>query len=153
MRVHVRLLPLAGGALLAACSSLTIRGVDFGWPVESVLTVDSNNRIEERRYGLAMNVASLASAEFQDTTALLGTELRILRSAEGYYFMTGRKFRHVYVFGAGESELGLISVVEVTANGLREPAMNQRPPYVELLDGGSARTLLSAGGIVEGPTP
>jgi hypothetical protein len=144
---------LAAASLLASCSSLTIQGVDFGWPVESVLTVDSNNRIEERRYGVTMRIAPIAEAEFKDSTGLLGSEVRLLRSTEGFYFLTAKRFKNVYVFAPGVSELTLRSTILVATDGLREPAMNQRPPYVELLDGSAPRKLLSADGIMEGITP
>ena len=141
---------------VSACSSLRIEHVDFGWPVESALTVSDRNTIEEPRYALSMNVAALAEAEFQDTSALKGATLRVLRSAEGLYYVTGKSFAHVYVFSAGESALVQETAIAVTPEtdggrrGLRNPALNQRPPHVELLDEGSPAMLLSADGIVRG---
>jgi hypothetical protein len=41
------------------------------------------------------------------------------------------------------SELRLESRIAVAPNGLQDPAFNQRPPYVELLDGGRAIRLTS----------
>jgi hypothetical protein len=142
-------LPIALIAL-SGCSSLRLENVDFGWPVENVVTVTDRNTIEEGRYIVSCNVASLAQEEFQDSTALRGQSLRLLRSSEGYYFVTGPKFKNVYVFKSGPRELSLESKIEVSKSGLKSPALNQRPPYVELLDGESFRRLLTSDDIVEG---
>ena len=93
----------APAALLvfSSCSSLKMDYVDFGWPVESVVTVSSVNKIEDLRYSVSAWVAGLAQEEFQDSTALHGAKLRLLRSSEGYYFLTGPRFKHVYVFSPG----------------------------------------------------
>ncbi len=135
---------------LSGCSSLRIDNVDFGWPVESVVSVSDGNMIEEGRYIVSCSVSKIAEEEFQDSTALRGQKLRLIRSAEGYYFLTGPKFKNVYVFQSGTGELSLESKIEVSKNGLRNPALNQRPPYVELLDGDSFRRLLTSDEIVEG---
>jgi hypothetical protein len=134
---------------MAGCSTLTLQGVDFGWPVESVLTVSTANTIDDVRYSVQTGVAGVALQEFQDSTALRGAKLRLIRSAEGYYFLTGPRFKHVYVFAPGPSTLVLTSAIPVTDAGLKNPALNQRPPYIELIDGDSFRKMLSSDDIVE----
>ena len=141
---------IAVASVLSSCSSLHIEHVNFGWPVESVVTVTDDNQIDEGRYIVSCDVAKIASEEFQDSTALRGVKLRFLRSNEGYYFITGPKFKNVYVFEGGESDLSLKSKIEVSKNGLVDPALNQRPPFVELLDGDTFRKLLTSDDIVEG---
>jgi len=135
--------------VLSSCSSLRLDRVDFGWPVESVVTVNGANTIEDLRYAVSAGVAPLAQEEFQDSTALRGAKLRLLRSSEGYYFLTGPRFRHVYVFSPGPSSLALNKAILVSEGGLKNPALNQRPPYVELLDGDAFRRLLTSDDIVE----
>ncbi|MCK5573527.1 MAG: hypothetical protein KAJ12_12235, partial [Bacteroidetes bacterium] len=120
-----------------------IKDVDFGWPVESVLTVSEDNRVTDRRYSILFDVTPIAFAEFQDSSALRGKELRLLRSSQGWYFMTSRGFKNVYVFGQSASELSLESVIEVSTSGLQNPALNQRPPYVELVDNARLQVLLT----------
>jgi len=134
---------------LPGCSTLSLEQVDYGWPVESVLTVSQSNVIEDVRYGLRTGVGAVAQEEFQDSTALRGARLRLLRSTEGYYFLTGPRFKHVYVFAAGPSTLVLNKAIPVADAGLKSPAFNQRPPYVELIDGDTFRRLLSSDDIVE----
>jgi hypothetical protein len=149
MKSRVRIVLSLVPAFLSACSPLAIKDVDFGWPVESVLTVSEENRIEDRRYSLLFDVTPLAFAEFQDSSALRGKELRLLRSSQGWYFMTSRGFKNVYVFTQHASELSLESVIEVSTRGLQNPALNQRPPYVELVDNGRSLGFLTIDGRVE----
>jgi len=143
-----RLIPVAL-AVFAGCSAITLERVDFGWPVESVLTVSPANTIEDVRYAVRANVAPVAGEEFQDSSALKGAKLRLIRSAEGYYFLTGPRFRHVFVFAPGPSSLVLHTAILVAEGGLKSPALNQRPPYVELIDGDSFRRLLTSDDIAE----
>lgn len=139
--------------LLPSCASLTLQQVDYAWPVESVVKVNQQNIVEEVRYAISFRVAELATEELGDSTALRGTTLRMLRSIEGYYFVTGSRFKNVYVFSPGPSELTMKTKIEVSKTGLKSPALNQRPPYVELLDGKDFRTLLKNDSIEEGKKP
>jgi hypothetical protein len=91
------------------------------------------NVIEEGRYALAVNVGYLAIAEFSDSTALWGITLRVIRNGQGYYFITGPRFKHVYVFRTGEGSLVSTSRIAVSTTGLTSPAFNQRAPY-EMMD-------------------
>jgi hypothetical protein len=140
---------LGAAVLFASCSTLQLDRVDHAWPVESVLTVTPTNLVEDVRYGLTAGVSALATEEFQDSTALRGAKLRFLRSAEGYYFVTGPRFKHVYVFAPGASALTLNKAIIVSESGLKNPAFNQRPPYVELMDGDAFHRLLTADAIQE----
>ncbi len=135
---------------LPACSSLLLDRVDFAWPVESVQTVNSMDRIEEGRYALTVNVLPLALAEFADSTALRGSTLHIIRNGAGFYFITGPQFKHVYVFKPGDGALILSEAIPVSATGLGSPAFNQRPPYIELLDGSAPARRLTSTALLEG---
>jgi hypothetical protein len=122
-------------ALLPACSSVTLEHANFAWPVEAVLTVNSMNMIEDGRNAFSVNIAPLAEAEFQDSTALRGKAIRLIRNAQGYYFVTGPHFKNVYVFRAGEASFDGVTAIRVSETGLNQPALNQRHPFIELLDG------------------
>lgn len=134
--------------VFSACGT-TLENVDFGWPVEARLTVSNTNTVEETRSPTAFNVAKIALDEFEDSTALKGSVVRIIRSSEGFYFLTGPRFKNVYVFSPGPHELRLISKIEVSQTGLKDPALNQRPPYVELVDGSGLRLRLTSDDIAE----
>jgi hypothetical protein len=139
--------------LLASCSSLTIENVQYDWPVESVLTVTGDNMVADGHHALTFSAAGIASEEFQDSTALRGKQIRLLRSFEGFYFLTGPQFKNVYVFTAKPGKLTLKSKIEVAPNGLNNPAMNQRPPYVELLDGTTFTRKLTSDEVVKEERP
>lgn len=144
----LRITPIILSLVLSACASLKLENADFGWPVESVIAIGKDNILEDSRYSIRCPVSQLALEEFQDSTALQGTKLRVLRNAEGYYFITGPKFKHVYVFEADAGSLSQTSRIEVSETGLKDPALNQRAPHVELVDDG-VRTRLSSDSIVK----
>jgi hypothetical protein len=144
-----RALLLVVSFAFSSCSSLSLQWVDYSWPVESVLKVSQHNTIDEGRYAVSIRVTYLAVEEFQDSTALIGTSLRLIRSGEGYYFITGPKFKNVYVFTPGASELNLKSKIQDSETGLKSPALNQRIPYVELVDGKTTKRLLTSDNVVE----
>ncbi len=147
----VKVLVLVSGFAFAipSCSSLSLQQVDFGWPVESALKVSNNNTVSEGRYAIAFNVAPLAAREFEDSSALKGKEIRLLRSNEGLYFITGANFKYVYVMTPGANELTLRNKFEVSKTGLKHPALNLRDPYVELIDGKDLRVLMSSDDVQE----
>jgi hypothetical protein len=135
--------------VFSSCASLSLQWVDYSWPVESVLKVSKDNTVEERRYAVEMRVTNLAVEEFQDSSALIGTNLRLIRDEQGYYFITGAKFKNVYVFTPGASELTLKSKIRVSETGMKSPALNQRSPFIEVVDGKGWKRLLSSDNIVE----
>jgi hypothetical protein len=143
----VSLVPLA---LFPACSPLTLEQVNFGWPVESAITVNSLNRAEEGRYALSFPAGPLAFMEFKDSTILLGASLRVIRNTGGFYFVTGPRFKNVYVFSPEPGALKLLNTIEVSQTGLNTPALNQRPPYIELLDGNAPARYLTNAALHEG---
>jgi hypothetical protein len=133
---------------LAGCSTLTIEQVDYAWPIESALTVAQDSRVSEGRYALSFSVAPIAMEEFQDSTALRGSTIRVIRNSEGRYFVTGQRFRRVYVLEPGPAQLSLVTAIDVAPTGLRTPALNQRGLFVELVDSGM-RMMLTSSGIAE----
>jgi hypothetical protein len=140
---------IVAAMLLPACSSLKVEHVNFAWPVESPLTVTSSNTVEDVRYGLSFSVAAVAAAEFADSMALRGNVIRIIRNPEGFYFLTGPKFKHVYVLAPREGALVHHAALEVSTTGLLAPALNLRIPYIELLDGNAPVRRLTSSEIVE----
>ncbi len=143
-KTGVAVLVLSIAFLVPACSSLSLEQVNFGWPVESVVKVKDDNTVTEGRYAISFNVGPLAEKEFQNPDALKGKELRLLRSNEGMYYVTGQGFKHVYVMAPSTSELKLHTKYEVSEAGLKKPALNMRDPYVELIDGSELRLLMTS---------
>jgi len=121
--------------LFNACSTLRLKPANFAWPVESVLQADENGIITNERYSLSFNTAGVFYEEFKDSAGYKNTEIRLLRNTNGYYFLTAMNFKNVYVFEIDDGDLVLENKILVDANGLENPALNQREAFVELISG------------------
>jgi hypothetical protein len=128
-----------------ACTVLTLQPADFSWPVESVIKIDAQGNVTEDRYSTDFSTVGLFFEEFQDSMAYKGKEIHLIRNNGGDYFITGKEFKNVYVFKASEGTLVLEKKIFISEFGLKDPAFNQRSPYIELLDGDYKINLTSDG--------
>ncbi len=128
-----------------ACTMLTLQPADFSWPVESVIKVDDQGNVTEDRYSTYFSTVGLFYEEFQDSMAFKGKEIHLIRNNWGDYFITGKEFKNVYVFKAREGTLLLEEKIFISEFGLKDPAFNQRTPYIELMDGDYKINLTSDG--------
>ncbi|MGA8265420.1 MAG: hypothetical protein WB779_13335 [Ignavibacteriaceae bacterium] len=136
--------------LLAGCSNLILKTADFSWPIESVLKPDKNGNVQEKRYSLVFDTKELFLAETGDSLGYQNKELRIIRNPEGYYFMVANNFKNVYVFYPSEGALSLTNKIEISDSvGIKNPAFNQRPPYIELNYDNNKKVNLTKDGIKE----
>ena len=133
--------------ITAACSSLTLKPADFSWPIENALKVDNKGFVEEQRYAFTLKVKSLFFAEFADSNNFAGKEIRIIRDKLGYFYITGKNFKNVYVFFPLEGGMKLEEKIIISEQGLNSPAFNQKSPNIELLDSPN-KYLLNNKGIV-----
>jgi len=131
--------------LLAACSALTLQPANFAWPIESVLPVDESGTVSDERNSFSFDTKSLFFEEFNDSSAYMEKEIRILRDVNGFYFMTANKFKNVYVFKMNHGAMVLDSKIFISEFGVKNPALNQREPYVELIDGDKSLFLTNTG--------
>jgi len=136
--------------VLSGCSQLMLKPADFGWPVESVVKVDDKGMVQDDRYVISVNVKGLLFTETNDSVNVSNVTLRIIRDLNGYYFITAAKFKNVYVFEPAEGGLKLTKKILVAQNGLDAPALNQRKPYIQLMDDQNPPIMLTKDGIVEG---
>jgi hypothetical protein len=128
-----------------ACTVLTLQPADFSWPVESVIKIDAQGNVTEDRYSTDFSTVGLFFEEFQDSMAYKGKEIHLIRNNGRDYFITGKEFKNVYVFKASEGTLVLEKKIFISEFGLKDPAFNQRSPYIELLDGDYKIKLTSEG--------
>ena len=138
---------------MTGCSTLVLRPVDFSWPIEVVLQPDAKGIVKESRYQVSFNVKALLFEELRDSTNVTKNALHLLRDQAGYYFMTAKGFKNVFVFGQGDGVLKLEKKIPVSDKGLEAPAFNQRAPYVSLVNEkkeNEAPILLTKNGIAEG---
>jgi hypothetical protein len=122
---------------VAACGpSLVISNVDYAQPIESVISPDADNNVTDERYAISFSVAPILEEENVDSA----DQIRLIRNNKGYYFVTAAGFSNVYVFEPDESELKLKRKIEITENGLGQPALNQRGDHIEVVDRASGNT-------------
>lgn len=143
MRIFVALILTL--IISTACSSLKLSPAEFSWPIESVQKIDKDGFVKEDRYSISFNTKALFMEEMQDSMAYQGKDLRIIRNKDGYYFITSKGFKNVYIFQPAEASLQLKEKVLVNENGLNNPFLNQRNPYIELVDGDFKIYLTSEG--------
>lgn len=137
--------------ILAGCSSLILKPCDFAWPDETgPLKVDSTGNIQSERYSFSINVKELLFTETKDSVNISKVTLRVIRDANGFYFMTASQFKNVYIFEQSEVGLKLKKKILVAQNGITEPAFNQRITYIEFVDGQNPAIKLTKDGVFEG---
>ncbi|MCX6137646.1 MAG: hypothetical protein NTV54_09160 [Ignavibacteriales bacterium] len=150
MKQLTALLLLTSGMLLAGCSTLTLTPVDYAWPIEIRPETDVHGFLRDDRTGLAFNVKPLMFAETADSSKVGGISFRIIRDAEGYYYVVAPKFKNVYVFAGAEGALKLKLAIPVSQTGLVSPALNQRTSFIQLVNGKDKPLILTKNGIQEG---
>jgi hypothetical protein len=136
--------------ILGGCSSLTLNPGDFAWPVETALKVDRQGNVQNERYSFSFNVKKLLFAETQDSVNTTKVTLRVIRDVKGFYYITASQFKNVYVFEQAAGGLKLKNKIFVAQNGLKEPALNQRVPFIQLVSGEIPAVLVTEDGVVEG---
>lgn len=130
------------------CSSLILSPSDFSWPIENVLKVDEKGFVSEDRYTFTINVKKLFFEEFRDSTNYSGKEIRIIRDKSGYYYITGKDFKNVYLFLPIENGMKLEKKITISeTESLTAPVLNQKSPNIELIDG-TKKFLLNYKGLV-----
>lgn len=154
MKFSQWLLAVLLALVLAGCGGLALRPAEFAWPFESVFKVDSKGIAAEEdqpaRYFITFNAKPLLFEETGDSVHVSDRTFRVIRDGAGYYYITGKHFKNVYVFATGEATLTLQTKIPVSQQGLDSPAFNQRPPFVELLNGKDKPRMLNKDGVQEG---
>jgi len=136
-------LTIVVATLLFSCSSLTLTPAEFSWPLESVLKIDNNGFVKEERNSISFDTKALFLEETEDSLGYAGKTLHLIRNDEGFYFMTAVGFKNVYVFNVEENAFSLENKIQINETGLKNPAFNQRKPFIELLDDGMTYKLSS----------
>jgi hypothetical protein len=119
---------------VAGCSTLTLRPAEFAWPVEVVLKPDAKGNVQETRYQVSFNVKALLFDAVQDSINVTKHSLRVIRDLDGYYFVTAKGFKDVYVFASSEGALKLEKKILINEKGLEAPAFNQKAPFIQLIN-------------------
>ena len=136
--------------VLSGCSGMLLKPAEFAWPVESVMAVDSKGMVQEDRYSMSFSVKPILLEETGDTMRMSKHTVRMIRDDRGFYFLTAAKFKNVYVLSADDGALIVAAKILVKETGLDNPAFNQRPPYIQLLNEKDKPVLISRDGILQG---
>lgn len=133
------------------CASLTLKPVDFSWKLENVVTIDDYGDATGPPKTLSFNAKELFQMEGIDLSGASGESfsIRMIRDRKGFYYMTAKNFRHVYVFKQKAGALKLKSRILIDKMGMQAPALNQRDPYIQLLTG-DKEVMLTHKGISKG---
>jgi hypothetical protein len=99
-----------------------------------VAAPDSSGTIQVTRYKIAFNSKPLLFEELQDSIHVTKHMLHVVRDQNGYYFITAKDFKNVYVFVQGEGALKLEKKISVSEKGLEAPAFNQRGLFIQLFN-------------------
>lgn len=129
---------------LVGCSSLKLSPANFAWSIETVLPVDQNGMVTEKRYAFSFNAKPLFFAEKGDSALYYDEELHIIKNEKGFYFITAKSFSGVYVFQESDGALSLTNKIAFEQK-LSNPAFNSRFPWIELVDGESKYLLDNKG--------
>lgn len=126
---------LFAGLMLTGCKqSLVISDVNYAQPVETVIEPDKEGIVNDPKNGFSFNILPLQYAETEDTSSVTTSEVRFIRSKNGFYYITAPEYRNVYVMAPEESELKLKNRIRVSEEGVAKPALNQRGEYIQLVD-------------------
>lgn len=155
----IKYLMLLSLIFLSACSTFMLKPANFSWPVEAVENVDNNGNVDVQRYSFSFNAKELFFKETGDSLGYENKQLRIIRNDNGFYFMTAKNFRNVYVFKDDKGALKLEKKIEIFSSngenmkneGMINPAFNQRSPFIELVygNGDSVKVNLTENGIAK----
>lgn len=128
------------GILVGCGSKMTIKRVNYSQPLETVLETSENGKVEALEYGLSFNIKPIQYKETNDTTSVTTEKVHLIRNSNGYYFLTASGYNNVYVLQPETGSLKLHKSIQITQDGLNQPAFNQRDPYIQLIDKKSEQT-------------
>jgi hypothetical protein len=136
---------MAAALALSGCASLTLKPADFSWSYESVLTTDAAGVARGEPKTISFAAGELFRAETKEPGAVAGRTVRVIRDAEGFYYLTAAGFRHVYIFDGCDGELALRKKVLVAEAGMEKPFFNRREQGIQLVANGQVYYLNKKG--------
>ncbi len=138
---------------MIGCTSLQLQPADFSWAAEEIVEVGSKGMVDAKRYSIAFTVTPLLAKEFAaDTMAAKNTnEVRLIRDKAGFYYLTGKKFKNVYVLAQSDGALAVSSTIAISADkAMDDPKFDQKDTYIELWSGKEKYQLTKGGATLLG---
>ncbi|MFA5834188.1 MAG: hypothetical protein WDA22_12005 [Bacteroidota bacterium] len=138
MKKVLVLISIIASLTIIGCSSLQLQPADFAWAAEEIVEVGAKGMVDAKRYSVAFNVTALLAKEFAtDSAAAKDTkEIRLIRDKAGFYYLTGKKFKNVYVLAQGDGALSVSNTLVISVEKtMDDPKFDQKDTYVELWNG------------------
>jgi len=138
---------------MIGCSSLQLQPADFAWQADEILAINSNGMVSAKQYSVAFTVTPLLAKEFAtDSAALKNTnEVRLIRDKAGFYYLTGKKFKNVYVLAQSEGALAVSNTIAISVEkAMDDPKFDQKDTYIELWNGSEKYQLTKGGSVLMG---
>lgn len=153
MKKNLILISMFMSLAMIGCSSLQLQPADFSWASEEIVEVGSKGMVEAKRYSVAFTVTPLLAKEFAtDSMAAKNTnEVRLIRDKAGFYYLTGKKFKNVYVLAQSEGALAVSNTITISAEkAMDDPKFDQKDTYIELWNGKEKFQLTKGGATMLG---
>ncbi|MFA6468724.1 MAG: hypothetical protein WCW35_07490 [Bacteroidota bacterium] len=153
MKKSLILISFVTALIVAGCSSLQLQPADFSWAAEEIVEVGNKGMVDAKRYSVAFNITALLAKEFAaDTMAAKNTkEVRLIRDKAGFYYLTGKNFKSVYVLAQSDGALAVNNAVVISAEkGMDDPKFDQKDSYIELWNGRDKYQVTKGGALPAG---
>ncbi|MBN1968469.1 MAG: hypothetical protein JXR48_06085 [Candidatus Delongbacteria bacterium] len=149
MRIRKVLFIALISAYVVSCNNPTlISKADYNWPLEKVIQVTND--------GLQVKTPDIFAFEvtvfFEKEGIVLGEDgalIRMIMGDKGYYYLTAKGFKTVYVLQWVEGGLAIKKEIKVSDEGLINPFFNQKKTNVLLVDGDNSYSINFTGIIGE----
>ncbi len=138
---------------MIGCSSLQLQPADFAWQADEILEINSKGMVTAKQYSVAFTVTPLLAKEFAaDSMAAKNTnEVRLIRDKAGFYYLTGKKFKNVYVLAQSDGALAVSNTIVISAEkAMDDPKFDQKESYIELWNGKEKFQLTKSGATLLG---
>lgn len=135
--------------MIVGCSSLQLQPANFSWAAEEVVQLGDQGMVDAKRYSVSFSITALLAKEFSADPAAAKNvqEVRLIRDKAGFYYVTGKNFKNVYVLSQGDGALGVSSTLAISAEkAMDDPKFDQKDSYIELWNG-KDKYQLSKGGV------
>jgi hypothetical protein len=148
MKKFLVLIGIIASLAIVGCSSLQLQPADFSWAAEEIVEVGAKGMVDAKRYSVAFNVTALLAQEFAADSmgAKNIKEVRLIRDRAGFYYLTGKKFKNVYVLAQSDAALAVSNTLIISPEKtMDDPKFDQKDTYIELWNGKEKYQLTKGG--------
>lgn len=135
--------------IFSSCSTFKIENVKYGWNGEYFAEPDENGDFTIPKNSMKFNILKLLEEE-GIKNKITDIKLRIIRDDEGYFYITGDKFKYIWVFKTDESSLKLKNKIELLkGRTLEDPKFNEKKPNIKVFLKDKSEFIINKDGIIK----